>query len=450
MNRLICGIRTAAAVGLIVTIAAAALALDGDDSVERSRELYQQALSAYNENDFGEYLRILREINGLRHNHPRVVYMLAGAYALTGDSGKAIEWLNTLADMGLVAQPQDDPDFSSIDNTDGFVAVTDRFTSNAQPVGRSVVAFDIPQTQLIPEGIAHDPLTGNFYVSSIYKRGIVEIRPGEGNETREVRGFASWERGDGLWSVFGMRVDPARRTLWACASAIEQTPGIAESELGYAGVFKYDLTSRLVVERYLLSNARGKHLFGDMTITRAGDLYITDTIEKSIYRIGGKTGAFERWVDPSPVFSSPQGVALDDEERYLFVADYSHGVIRVGMRNREIRPLPYPDDLAVLGIDGIAFYENHLIAIQNGVRPHRVVRLRLNDKMDRVTGWEVLEANHPDFDEPTLGVVVRGPARQDAAFYYVANSHWGAFDREGELRADAELTPPVILKINLN
>ena len=30
------------------------------------------------------------------------------------------------------------------------------------------------------------------------------------------------------------------------------------AELGYAGVFKYDLTSRLVVERYLLSNARGK------------------------------------------------------------------------------------------------------------------------------------------------------------------------------------------------
>jgi sugar lactone lactonase YvrE len=455
MNRLLSGIRAVAA-SLIILAVTQAAAQAGNDAVEKSRELYRQALSAYNEHDYGEYLRTMREINDLRRNHPRVIYMLAGACALGGEGDEALAWLNALADMGLVADPQGDPDFDSIKNTDPFEAVVGRLSANAEPVGRSDVAFRIPHARLIPEGIAYDPLSGRFYVGSIYERAIVEIIPNEesaaneGQEAHEVRGFATWERGDGLWSVFGMRVDPARRTLWACTAAIEQSPGVEASELGYAGVFKYDLSSRLVIERYILSNARGKHLFGDMTISRAGDVYVTDSIDRAIYRIDGRTGTFERWMDPNPLFSSPQGISFDDEEHYLFVADYSYGIFRVGVEDREVRPLPYPDDLAVLGVDGIAYYGDGLIAIQNGVRPNRVIRLHLSSKQDRITGWETLEANHPEFDEPTLGIVVRGPARRGATFFYIANSQWGAFDREGKLRPDADLVEPVILKIDLD
>ena len=158
---------------------------------------------------------------------------------------------------------------------------------------------------------------------------------------------------------------------------------------------------------------------------------------------------FERWLE-SERFSSPQGIAFSDDERHLFVADYSYGVFRIDTRNRELRLLPTPHDLTALGIDGLAYYENSLIAIQNGVRPHRVVRLALSGNEDRIVDWEVLEANHPDFDEPTLGVVVPGPQRKTASFCYVANSHWGAFDRNGKLRDDADLSPPVILKLDLD
>jgi len=434
-------------------IAAGAVRAESDP-VEKSRELYSKALAAYNEKDYPEYLRVMREIDGIRRNHPRVVYMLAGAYALNGEKSRAIEELNRLADLGLVAEPAEDSDFNSIANTDGFNSAVARLADNAKPIGNSKAAFTIPQKQLIPEGIANDPLTGYFYVSSVYQRGIVEIRPGDTNEqgahkAHEVRSFGSWESGDGLWSVFALCVDPARRLLWACSSAIEQTRWVTESEVGYAGVFKYDLTTRLVVERFVLSNARGKHLFGDMVLSRSGKLYVTDTIENSIYRIDEASGVFERWLDPQSGFSSLQGITFDDEERYLFVADYSHGIFRINSKNREIRRLPFPDDMTILGIDGIAFYNNGLIAIQNGIRPHRVIRLQLSERLDRITGWEVLEANHPGFDEPTLGIVVPSRDRQTAAFYYVANSHWGAFDREGKLRESADLTEPLVLKLEL-
>jgi sugar lactone lactonase YvrE len=426
----------------LLAAAVAGTALAQDDPLTRSRELYSTAVAAYNEKQYDEYLRTVREINAIRPNHPRVVYMLAGAHALDGDGAAAMAWLNKLADMGLVADPAKDDDFASIADTDEFKAVLDRFTANSKPIGDGEVAFTVPgQADLIPEGIAYDPVSGNFYVGSIYKRAIVEVRP------EEARAFGSWERGDGLWSVFALRVDPARRVLWVCSSAIEQTKWLNEDQVGYSGVFKYDLTTRLVMERFIVSNKRGQHLFGDMALSRKGDVYVTDSKERSIYRIGGD-GVFERWLETDR-FSSPQGIAFSGDERYLFVADYSYGVFRVDTRNREVRQLPFPDDLTMLGIDGLAFHDNGLIVVQNGVRPHRVLRLRLNSKQDRIESWEVLAANHVDFDEPTLGVVVPGPGREGATYYFIANSHWGAFDREGKLRRDAELTPPVILKLDL-
>jgi hypothetical protein len=178
-------------------------------------------------------------------------------------------------------------------------------------------------------------------------------------------------------------------------------------------------------------------------------VYVSDGAEGAIYRVGGVTGVFDRWFE-SDRFASPQGLAFSADERYLFVADYSYGIFRIGMKDRSMLLLPVPDDLAIMGIDGLDFYDGDLVVIQNGVRPHRVLRLTLAERMDRITGWETLEANHPDFDEPTLGIVVPDPRRQSAVFYYVANSHWGAFDREGKLRKNADLTPPIILKLDLD
>lgn len=430
------------AVAVMLVAASAGAAFSQEDALSQSRELYQKALAAYNEGEYGDYLETMLKINGLRHNHPRVIYMVAGAFALNGQDADAVEWLNRLADMGLIAEPAEDDDFSSIRDTDEFAGVLERFAANAEPLGRSEVAFRIPgQGDFIPEGIAHDPLTGNFYVGSVYKRAIVEVLPDE------ARAFGAWERGDGLWSVFALSVDPARRVLWACSSAIEQTRWLDREEVGYAGVFKYDLTTRMVIKRYVLSNERGQHLFGDMTLAREGDVYVTDSAERSIYRID-RGGAFERWLETDR-FASPQGIVFSEDERYLFVADYSHGVFRVELKNRAVERLSYPDDLVVMGIDGLAYYDGSLIAIQNGVRPHRVVRMRLSAEQDRIDDWEVLEANQADFEEPTLGLVVPDPAGRGATFYYVANSHWGAFDREGRLRQDDDRTPPVILQFGL-
>ena len=93
------------------------------------------------------------------------------------------------------------------------------------------------------------------------------------------------------------------------------------------------------------------------------------------------------------------------------------------------------------GIDGLYRHDDELIAIQNGIRPHRVAAFRLSDDGLSVVGHRRLAANLEAFDEPTLGTV-RGDD-----FFFVANSHWNRFDRENQLPDG--LTGPIILKLSL-
>ena len=125
------------------------------------------------------------------------------------------------------------------------------------------------------------------------------------------------------------------------------------------------------------------------------------------------------------------------------MADYSRGLFVIEPESRRIRPLPHPDDVAVTGIDGLYFHEGSLVGIQNGVRPNRVVRFRLDPSLERITGGEVLEANHPRFDDPTLGVIAAG------ALFCIANSQWHQFSPQADEGAEEHRSAPIILRLPL-
>jgi hypothetical protein len=88
-------------------------------------------------------------------------------------------------------------------------------------------------------------------------------------------------------------------------------------------------------------------------------------------------------------------------------------------------------------IDGLYFHKGSLIAVQPFADRRKVVRYHLDKASNAVSRVEVIEPEHPLFNQPTTGVVVG----QD--FYYIANSQLqlfrglykpdGAFDR-GQLQ----------------
>src|SRR5262249_29506706 len=80
------------------------------------------------------------------------------------------------------------------------------------------------------------------------------------------------------------------------------------------------------------------------------------------------------------------------------------GIYRVDLKTKVIQPLAKADSKIIdASIDGLYFYHNNLIGIQNGIHPGRIVRFYLDATQTKTTRWEVLETYNPLFENPTTG-----------------------------------------------
>ena len=324
----------------------------------------------------------------------------------------------------------------SLRGSGGFDSLIDQLETNRKPLVRSTVAFTLDEREFLPEGVTREPASRSFFVGSVRQRKIVRVDP-KGRAT-ELVGPAR----DGLWAPLGLGVDSRRHALWVAAAAVPQMTGYNPADSGRSGLFRYDLQSGKLSGRYPVPPDGSLHTLGDLTVTRAGDVYATDSRAPVIWRVGAAGDSLERFLQ-SPLLLSAQGLALSPDEGTLFVADYARGILAVNLAARDIALLPTADSVLALGIDGVYYHEGTLIGIQNGVTPHRVVRLWLSPGRDRVLRSEVLERAHPRHGEPTLGTLV------GSDLYYVANSQWERFGDDGTITEPATLEPPVILRLRL-
>ena len=164
------------------------------------------ARKAYQAKDYSAFLANMKKAVELRPNHPRLMFNLAAAYALTGSGSEAFQWLNKMTEMGLVFPAEKESDFDSIKSSAEFQTVLGKIAHNKLPIINGAPAFTLHEKDFIPEGIAYDPRTQTFYLGSVYKRKIVSV-----NQKGEAKDFATEQ--DGLWSVMGMKVDASRRLL---------------------------------------------------------------------------------------------------------------------------------------------------------------------------------------------------------------------------------------------
>lgn len=414
----------------------AAPAAAQDDPVLASRAAHQQAVKAYEAHDVPGFLAHAREAERLRPDHGGVIYTLASAYAMAGDTAGALAMLQRFAALGYTADVMADSDLAPLRSLPQFDAVRRALSRNATPLMRSEAAFTLPERDLLTEGVAYDPRTRAFFVGSVHHRKILRV-----DRSGRVTEFVSSAR-DGLWAPLGMRADSSRGLLWVAATAVPQMVGYDSTEAGRSGVFAYDLSTGALRGRYLISPDGAPHALGDVTITRGGDVYASDSRAPMVYRVRPGSDTLERFLT-SPLLLSAQGMAFDRDERSMYIADYSRGILRVDMTTREVALLPPADGVMALGIDGLYATGEGLVGIQNGVSPARVVRLHLDEAGRRLASMEVLERARPDYAEPTLGVVV-GPS-----LYYVANSQWERFREDGTLDTSTPLQSPLVLRLPL-
>lgn len=411
--------------------ASVALFAQTPEEMATAQAAEQAARKAFAEKAFPEFLKQITTANASRPNHPRIIYNLATAHALNGENDKALSLIERLAKMGLGFAVEKDPNFQPIADNERFRAAQALFTRNRQPVNQSQKAFSLEDKTLIAESVAFNPKTQTYYMGSVHQRKIVAI---------DKNGVASdfSKPVDGLWSVLGMRVDAERGFLWVCTTAFPQMKGFTAADKGRAGIFKYELATGKLVKTYFLPPGED-HALGDLIMDRDGNVFATDSVAPVIYRIAAKGDTIEEFLR-SKTFASLQGLAFDQSGINLFVADYSKGIFRVDMSSKAIFQQKPAENITLLGIDGLYHHNGSLIAIQNGVNPNRVTRLSV--MKDQIVAQDTLEANHPDFDEPTLGVLVNDD------LYFVANSQWNNVNEKAELAVD-KLRSPVVLRLKL-
>jgi sugar lactone lactonase YvrE len=163
------------------------------------------------------------------------------------------------------------------------------------------VTFTVAEKDLIPEGLAVDPSKRVFYLGSLHRRKIVKI-----TESGEVADFVSADQAD--WGPFcGIKVDPADRSVWANVC----------SDFGRGAALLHVGLNGKLIERFP-APAGGKHLFNDLVLRNAHEIYLTDSLAHQAYRFDRQSHAFTALSFPRAMYY-PNGIALSDDGKWLFI-----------------------------------------------------------------------------------------------------------------------------------
>lgn len=408
-----------------------------EDKMQKVMKHYQTGLQLYAKKDFNGFAQEMEKAVELLPGNTRLSYVLARAYALTGKKAEALKRLGHLVALGLAYETETDKDFDGLRKDETFQAIMAKVKELKKPVINSTPGFSIKERDLFPEGIAYDPMDKAFFLSSLSKNKVARF-----DSNGKSTGDFVKSRQDGLLSTVGMRVDAERRIFWVCSNYGYPSESLEKEKVpfGSAMVSKYDLKTGKLIKKYPLP-AKGKHFLNDVALAPDGTAYLSDSHVPGVFRVDAKTDKIERFAD-LPGYVYPNGITYSPETHKIFVACANHVVV-VDAKTKSVSTLDHPDNFLIAGGDGMYYYKNSLIAVQNSIAPARVIRIQLDKKQERAVGLTVLERNNPDIEIPTTGAIAGD------YFYFIANSQMMKIDK-GKVPPPDKLGEIKILKIKLD
>ncbi|HEY4126841.1 MAG TPA: hypothetical protein VGN70_02210 [Gammaproteobacteria bacterium] len=306
----------------------------------------------------------------------------------------------------------------------------------AEPVvSHSSIAFTLKEKDLLPENLAFDAKSGDFFVGSTRKGKILRVTPG-----CHEQDFVP-ARAHGLWQVIGMKADAKRRLLWVLSSDGGNLVGHKAGNGNPAGLFKFDLDDGQLLARYELDEPGVVHFLNDLVLTPQGDVYVTHMFDAAqVWRLDAATGTFAPFYRGDAAFHDPNGIALSADGKRLYVADDA-GISAIDLADRARTPVADPEHFKLGAVDGLYVYGRALIFLQPDLK--RVSRCDLSEDGLTALHCAPLELDNPLFAHITTGVVV------GSTFYYIANSQFDSVGADGKLPPLDQLYQPVILKLDL-
>ncbi len=355
----------------------------------------------------------------LRPHLGRYKLELAAAYAQQDLKSEAYNALVELQAQGYAYQLKDDPRFKKVSTTELWTYLLKVLDANREPFGAGKVAYTLPKTNELIESLAWDASRKQLLVGSAREGKVFRVAP-----DGKLTALAVADKENGMWSVFDLVVDAKRGVLWIASTAVPHYSGYnAETDLGRAGVFKFDLKTGKFLKKFLSPSIAGQAFFlSTLALGKDGEVYAADGVNNAVYQV--RDDQFRRLFH-APRLGSIRGMAVSDDGKALFLGDHERGLIGYDLGTGKPFDIAVPKTLALGGIDGVAWWDGHLIVVQNEMMPARVMRLKLADDRRSIVAVDPMVANQPELSLPTLGALA------DDTFYFIANSQKGKYDRFG-------------------
>jgi sugar lactone lactonase YvrE len=296
-------------------------------------------------------------------------------------------------------------DFSSLDatanirETEAFDYVNDLMIAAGNPMGEAEPVFTLPDTVSTPEAIAWDESRQQFLIGTAKEGSILAVD----NEGQLTELFRANEE-NGMWGVYGLLIDQKNNRLWVSSASSPTYSAYDPANKGRSALFEFDLKSLELIRHYPVPVDGRSHNLGNMVLSPNGDIYVLDQALPILYRKKANEQKLEIVLVTRDMISM-RGIASQPDGRVLYLADREMGILLVDLEGQKAGKLVLPDNLNIGGIDGLYLWENHLIMIQNGIKPQRVMRLELDETGTKVVAVRPLAVAQPVFDSPSFGTL---------------------------------------------
>lgn len=396
--------------GLMLATAAGAQAVDPASDLGRFRALRAEGIAALEKDERERALELITEAGTILPDSPSILLLKAQIELELRHKTLAKAHLVTYLRRGMVLDLERYPEFTQVWD-DSLEAMQ---VKNRAAVGELSVLTHLEGLWLA-EGltVAED---GTTYATALRTGVIGKVADGAVVPVIQFRpgvGASGLSQRDGA--------------LWASTAAGPQTVGFDPKTAITSKILKIDPTNGAILKSF--SDKRPDRRLSDLTLGQE-DLYVSDGNTGEVLRLVGLDGALEVLI-PEGYLGSPQGLVEKGDATALIVADYSSGLYRVDLTTGGMLRLSPPDDAVLLGLDGLYLYGDDIIAVQNGFRPNRILRLRMSEDWGRVESVEVLLSGASELLEPTGGQVIGD------RFVFIARSQWTEFDAQGAAKAEA-------------
>ena len=213
--------------------------------------------------------------------------------------------------------------------------------------------YVLPGNAVFPEGVAYQPSTSSYFVSSTTDGTIFR-----GSLSEPSASVFLAPGGDGRTTAIGLKVD-SRGRLFVSGGGTGQ-------------MFVYDTANGALLGK--VSHGRTPTFVNDVAVTSAGDAYFTDSMQPILYKVAADASGqylLEEWIDftGTPLVYQQgfnlNGIAVSGDDKYLIVVQSNTGkLFRIELATKAVAEINLGGATVTAG-DGILLNGRTLYVSRN-------------------------------------------------------------------------------------